>query len=255
MSLQSGVARTPSRFIRFFTRPFLAMRARWRHEWSWSLHRRRFELRHHRHLAKLSAVLGVATIVWLVFVMAVANLAGWGDLLHGTAFAQNVLASLLVLPVGVAVAVVAGTVLERYSLRFKVRHAADDLANGVSLAVFKLIVLLQRECAIPINLEGPVNHVFVAKARDVTTRTFITSKWKHPLPSNFKDQLELTVAEMNASFQTASDLRLAFPRAFDLIADLKRVMASIKSGSSSSDPDNTALIVLHYAARMLRDLR
>lgn len=255
MSLQSGAVRTPSRFVRFFTRPFLAMRARRRHEWSWSLHRHRFELRHHRHLAKLAAVLGVATVFWLTFVIAAANLAGWGDLLHGTAFAQNVLASLLVLPVGVAVAVVASTVLERYSLRFKARHAADDLARGVSSAVFTLIVLLQRECAVPIDLQGPVNHVFVAKARDVTTRTFIASKWKHPLPSNFKDQVELTVAGMNASFESASDLRLAFPRAFDLIADLKRVMASMKKVSSSSDPDNTALIVLDYAARMLRDLR
>ena len=197
----------------------------------------------------------VASAAWVVLVIGLAGAIGRPDLLRGTAFLQNVFASLLVLPIGVAVAVIAGTMLEKHALRFKARRAADELANCVSLAVFTFVLVLERECNVPINIAGPTDHKFAARALDVTVKTFAGDSYKTPLPANFGHQLETTVASMADCFRQSADLHLAFPRAFDLMFDLEKLMKSIKTDPRSSGPHNTTFIILNFAIRILRDLQ
>jgi len=194
------------------------------------------------------------TVVWCVFVLAVTVLLGGFRLIWQQAFAQNVIASLLVLPLGLAIGVVIGTLLQKYSLRFQVRHAADTLGDGVRLATFKFILFLKTECRIPIDVAGPVNRGLVERARDVAQRSFVESGWSFPLPPDFEFKIQETVDGLASCFRSLPDLRMAFPHSFDLMQDLEATVLSIKAGSSRSDPDNTALILLHFAGEMIGDL-
>jgi hypothetical protein len=98
----------------------------------------------------------------------------------------------------------------------------------VSLAVFTFVLVLERECKVPINIAGPTHHKFAARALHVTVKTFAGDSYKTPLPANFGQQLEMTVANLADCFRRSADLQLAFPRAFDLMFDLEKLMASIR---------------------------
>jgi hypothetical protein len=74
------------------------------------------------------------------------------------------------------------------------------------------------------------------------------------LPSDFEMKLYETVAELKVSFAQASELRFAFPRAFELAEDLQNTMSDIRSRQSSSSPYNTALILLHVVAKIIHEL-
>jgi hypothetical protein len=62
------------------------------------------------------------------------------------------------------------------------------------------------------------------------------------------------VDDLSSCFRRSADLRIAFPRSFDLMEELESLIAGIRAGGSHSDPENTALIVLRYAADILQDL-
>lgn len=242
------------RALSLLAAPFRRLRARWRHEWSWGARRRLFEVRHYRRLWTLIVFLLVSSIVWVAFVIGGTFLLGRADLLRGPAFLQNVLASLLVLPVGVAAAVVAATMLEKHALRFKAQRAADELANCFSHSMFMLVLVLQRECGVDIDLTGPTDYRFAQRALDAAVKAFSRDSYQTPLPANFGEKLEGTVASMSECFRRSTDLHLAFPHAFDLMFDLEKLMASIKRGDSTSGPHNTTVIMLNFAIRILRDL-
>jgi hypothetical protein len=78
--------------------PFSRIASHWRHEWRWNLHRALFERRHYRRLIPLVA-LGFLSVIWSVLVLGFALLLGGAQLIWQRAFAQNVVASLLVLPI------------------------------------------------------------------------------------------------------------------------------------------------------------
>jgi hypothetical protein len=164
-----------------------------------------------------------------------------------------VIASLLVLPLSLAIGVVVGTVIQKHALRFQVRHAGDRLGDGVSLAAFKLIIFLQRACKIPIDLAGPTNSRFVRRAREVVHQSFAEAAWSLALPSDFQLQLDETVDALASCFRDSPDLRIAFPRSFDLMDRLDSIIRGIKA-DSRSDLHTTALIVLSLAEEMIRDI-
>ena len=194
------------------------------------------------------------TVVWCVFVLALGLLLGGFHLIWQQAFAQNVIASLLVLPVGLTIGVFVGTLIQKYSLRFQVRHAGDRLGNCVRLATFKFIMFLKTECGIPIDVAGPVNRRLVECARNAAQRSFVESGWSLPLSCDFDLKVQEAVDSLASCFRSLPDLRIAFPHSFDLMQDLEATVLSIKAGSSHSDPQNTALILLNFAGEIIEDL-
>lgn len=234
--------------------PFRWVASRWRHEWMWVVHRALFKVRHYRRLLRLTALLAVFTAVWCSLVVGLGLLFGGARLLWQAAFIQNILASFLVMPISLAIGVVVGTLLEKHSLRFKVRHASDKLAAGVRLTTFKFILFLLRECRLPIDIQGPVNHRFVQRARSVAQRELVASGWTLALPAGLEPTLNTTVDELVRCFRNQPELQIAFPQSFERVDRLESLMASIKAGTTQSSPDNTTLIVLHYAAEMLDEL-
>lgn len=227
---------------------------RWRHGRYWWFRRLAFEYRHYRRLLPLLARLAVLLLIWSLLVAGLALVFGGTDFLRQEGFAQGVVASLLVLPIAIAVGVLIATPLQQHSLRFQARRAGDEMANSIGHAVFKFILLLSRDCGIPIDLKGPVNHRLVDRVRETTLNWFVASEWRGKLPRDFEDRLYAAIDEVSDCFTRAGDLRLAFPRAFDLIDDLRSTVSSIRAGHSSSSPENTALIFLHYATEILRNL-
>lgn len=240
--------------VRFLLRPFERLISSWRHSWRWSIHRRTFELRHFRRLARVLLLLLALIVLWSALLVGVVALSGNTQLLQGSAFAQNVLASLLVLPAGIAVGIVVATLLEKHSLRFKARHAGDRLGDCVRLALFKLVISLQRDGGVPLDLEGPTDHRFFARARTAAIAAFAASRASLRLPEGFDQRLQDTVGQMSACFRASADLRLAFPRGFDLMDRLTSLMASIAADPRSSGPENTTLIVLSHAIEVVKDL-
>lgn len=235
--------------------PISWVASRWRHEWYWSFHRWLFEHRHYRRLLPLVGPLGVVLLIWFLLVGGLALLFGGTGFILERNFVQSFVASLLVLPIGLAIAVVVGTLVQQHSLRFQARHAGDDLANCVGSAIFGFIVFLKSDCAVPIDLEGAVGHKLVHRARKITVDFFVASDWSIALPHDFEDKLYKTIDEVSDCFARADDLRLAFPHAFDLIDDLRSTVSSIRAGHSSSSPENTSLILLHYGGQILRNLQ
>jgi len=239
---------------RLLRRPITYLASRWSHEWRWAAHRSLFEHRHYRRLTPLIVGLGLLTIVWCSLVLGVGVLIGGTHLIWQKAFAQNIIASLLVLPIGLAIGVVVGTLIQKHSLRFQVRYAGDRLGDCVRLATFKFILFLRMDCAIPIDIEGKVDHRLVRRATNSAQSAFVASSWNLRLPPDFQLRLDETVDALSSCFQQSSDLRVAFPLSFDLTLGLQSLIADIKAGRSHSDPRNTALIFLHHAAEILRDL-
>lgn len=229
--------------------------SRWRGEWHHAFGRSLFEQRHYRRLVPLLVVLSIGTVLWCGIVLGLGILLGGPRLIWQQAFAQNVVASLLVLPLSLTIGVFVGTLLQKHSLRFQVRHASDRLGDAVGLATFKFIVFLQRDCGIQIDLGGPVNRRLVERARKATQNAFVNSAWTLPLPAAFEHRLEETVESLASCFLHSADLRLAFPRSFDLMERLNALIREIKAGETHSSPSNTTLIVLGYAAEMLDDLK
>jgi hypothetical protein len=244
---------TLARLRRLVRRPFAWIASSWRHEWRWALHGAVFERRHYRRLGFPLLMLGLLNFIWCAIILGLALLPGGADLIWNEAFAQNVIASLLTLPLSLAIGVFAGTLLHRHTMRFQARHQGERLGDGVRLAVFKFILFLQRDCAIPIDIHGPVSHRLVARAASAAQRSFVASSWSLTLPADFDLRLDETVDALSSCFSSAGDLRMAFPRAFDLMDGLRASLADIRAGRSQSDPRNTALIVLTCAAEFLRN--
>lgn len=240
--------------LRVLLRLFERVVSSWRHSWRWSIHRRTFEVRHFRRLAPVLLLLLGLIALWSALLVGVLVLSGNTRLLQGLAFAQNVVASLLVLPAGIAVGVVVGTLLEKHSLRFKARHGGDRLGDCVRLALFKLVISLQRDGGVPLDLEGPTDHRFFARARTAAIAAFAASRGSLQLPHGFDQRLQDTVVQMSACFRESADLRLAFPRGFDFMDRLTSLMASIAADPRSSGPENTTLIVLYHAIEIVKDL-
>ena len=235
-------------------RPASWVISRWRHEWRWYVQRFLFEQRHYRRLIPLFAFLCFFTITLSAAVLALGLLLGGSSLIWDRAFAQNVLASMLTLPISLAIAVFVGTLLQKHSLRFQARHAGDKLADHAQLEVFKFILFLRNECGISIDISGPTDHRFVWRARESVAGAFAASSWSLRLPAEFPARLDATADALTSCFQESPDLRFAFPRSFDVIDRLQPLMKDIKSGRSSSDPMNTTLIVLKFAAEAIQDL-
>jgi hypothetical protein len=240
--------------LRSLPRLFSGVTSHWRHSWRWLVHRRLFEIRHFRHLVPVLLVLAMLTGIWSALLLGLVMLSGNVELLRGPAFAQNVIASLLVLPAGIAVGVVVGTLLEKRSLRFKTRHAGDKLGDCVRLVLFELVLSLERDGGIPINLEGPTNHRFFRRARTSAVNAFSASHGGIRLPSGFDQRLQDSVRRMVACFRESTDLRLAYPLSFDYMDRLESLMASIAADPRSSAPENTTLIVLYHAIEIVQDL-
>jgi len=240
---------------RFFGRllPFSWIASHWRHEWRWYVNRALFERRHYRRLIPLVA-LGFLAVIWSFLVLGLGLLLGGAQLIWQRAFVQNVVASLLVLPISLAIGVFVATLVQKHSLRFQVRHAGDRMRDCVGHGTFKFIIFLKTVCGLPIDLEGPVNHRLVLRARSTAHRSFVASSWSLALPPDFQLRLNETVDDLSSCFRRSADLRIAFPRSFDLMEELESLVADIRAGGSRSTPDNTALIVLHYAAEILQDL-
>ncbi len=244
-----------SYFVRLLRYPISWVASRWRKEWRWVIHRSLFEQRHYRRLMPVVGLLALLMLIWSSLVLALGLLLGGAQLLWQKAFAQNVVASLLVLPISLTIGVFVGTLIQKHSLRFQVRHAGDKLGACVRLSVFKFILFLRNDCGLPIEIEGPVDHRLVRRARNAAHRSFVASSWSVNLPFDFHLRLDETVEALSSCFRHSADIRLAFPRSFDLMEALESLIADIKDGRSHSDPSNTALIVLHYAAEMIRDLK
>ncbi len=234
--------------------PLARVASRWHRRWRWAIAGSLFQHRHYRHLVPLVALLGLLTGIWCTLVLALAILLGGVQLIWHPAFVQNVVASLLVLPVSLAVGVIIGTFIQKQSLRFQVRHAGDRLGDCVRLATFKFILFLRTDCGIAIDIEGPVNYRLIERARATAQDSFVASSWRLSLPADFDVRLYGTVDALSSCFARHIDLRLAFPRSFDLMNGLESSIADIKAGRSHSDARNTALIVLHNAADMVQDL-
>lgn len=240
-------------FFMMFRLPRLWIASRL-HRWRLAVHNSLFGFRHFRRLTPLVVILSILTVLWSVLVLAIGLLFGGVRLIWQQAFAQNVLASLLVLPLSLTIGVLVGTLIQKHALRFQVRHAGDKLGNCVRLATFKFILFLQRDCGLPIDLAGPVTSRFVRLARSAAHRSFVESGWCLPLPPDFQLKVDETVDALVSCFGGSPDLRMAFPRSFDSMDGLHASIVDIRAGRSHSDPRNTALIVLHYAADMIRDL-
>src|ERR1039457_1602327 len=90
--------------------------------------------------------------------------------------------------------------------------------------------------------------------RPLPWRSCVASSWRLALPPDFQLRLDETVDGLSSCFRRSADLRIAFPRSFDLIEELESLVADIRTGGSHSNPENTALIVLRYAAEILHDL-
>jgi len=240
---------------RFFARlpPLTWIASHWHHEWRWDINRALFERRHYRRLFPLLA-LGFLAVIWSFFVLGLGLLLGGAQLIWQRAFVQNVVASLLVLPISLAIGVFVATLVQKHSLRFQVRHAGDRMRNSVGLVIFKFIVFLKTACGLPIDLEGPVNQRLVLRARSAAHRSFVAASWGLALPPDFQLKLDETVDGLSSCFRRSADLRIAFPLSFDLMEELESLIADIRAGGSHSDPENTALIVLRYTADILQDL-
>jgi hypothetical protein len=243
-----------SRPLGFIGRAFSWLASRWSREWRWYFQRSLSEHRHYRRLIPLLALLTLLTVIWSLLVLALGLLIGGTALIWHRAFVQNVVASLLVLPIGLAIGVFVGTLIQKHSLRFQVRHAGDKLGDCVRLEVFKLILFLRKDCGLPIDIEGPTDHRMVWRARETAIRSFTAPSWSGSLPADFPVRIDDTVDSISSCFRRSIDLRLAFPRSFDLMERLEALIASIRSGQSQSGPTNTALIVLNFAAQMIEDL-
>ena len=239
----------------FAKRPISRLKSYWRHELYWPLQKSLFERRHLRRLLPIVLLSGVLTFVWCALVLVIAISLGGRELIFHPGFVQNIIASLAVLPIGIAVGVVIGTLLQKHSLRFQARHAGDNLGDCVGLEIFKFILFLKKKCDIAIDLEGPVDHILVQRARETTIKHLASTDYKPKLPSDFEDKLYETVSGLLACFKKSMDLRLAFPHSFDLSDRLESTIEDIKKGRSSSSPENTSLIVLHFASQMIQDLR
>ena len=235
--------------------PWSQLQSRWRHEWRWGIRRVLFERRHVRHLGTLALLLLAATIFLTIVLLAVGVALGGTSLIWDRAFAQSLLASIATLPLGVALGVIIATVLQKYSLRFQARHAGDRLADRVSYAAFSLIVDLARDYAMPISLEGPTNHQFVRRARESIIQHMAKDDHAFRFPPEYQAKLDTTTDRLISAFREAPDLRIAFPRAFDLIERLEPLLQDIRTESNtSSGLENTTLIVLHFAAEIQAEL-
>ena len=122
--------------------PLFRIVARWYIHSRFTLSGRLFEYRHYRRLIPLVVILSILAVFWSFLVLGVGILVGGFHLIWQQSFAQNVVASLLVLPLSLAIGVVVGTVIQKHALRFQVRHAGDRLGDGVRLAAFKFIIFL-----------------------------------------------------------------------------------------------------------------
>jgi hypothetical protein len=237
-----------------FSKLFRPITSRWRRAWRWSLLRWFFEARHFRRLAPLLAALFFLTLVWSALTLGVVVATGNGNLLRGPAFLQNVIASMLVLPIGLAIGIVSGALLEKHSLRFRARHSGDRLGDCVRLAAFTLTIFLKRDCGVPIDLDGPTDSRFFRRARAATAHAFSRSSESLGIPPQLSDRLRECVHGIAACFRQSPDLRLAFPRAFDCQDRLALLMTSIETDPRSSSPENTTLIIMHQICEMVYDL-
>ncbi len=184
---------------------------------------------------------------------------GLGVFFDGTAlvsdrsFAQNIMASLLVLPIGVAVGVVVGTFLQRHTLRFQARQWGDRLRDRAILPIFGFIVYLNRDCDFSIDLSGPTSSKFVKRARKAVLSEFLVASWKKQLPADFEQRMYRAANDFLTCFAEARELRLAFPRAFDLMEELEAIVRGAKSDSRSFS-STTTLILLQKASEIVREL-
>lgn len=152
-------------------------------------------------------------------VLILALLLGGPRFIWNRAFAQNVVASIIVLPISLAIGVLLGVFLHKYSLRFQARHAGNALRDAVSLAVWGFVLFLRNECGFIIDLEGPVDHRLVMKARRAVHSASQASCWSSArLPPSFEQQTYRVVTAISACFKESTELRLAFPRALDLVS-------------------------------------
>ncbi len=208
---------------------------------------RGFEYHHYRRLIPLVAQLALLTLTWSLLVIIFATIAGGTALIWNIAFAQNLIASLLVLPIGLAIGVVVGTFVQKHSIRFQVRHGADRLVGCVRGEVFRFILFLKNECKIPVDIAGRIDHRFFRRARSAV-RSFLASSRTPSLPPDFEVKLDEVIEGLSSCFEHSTDLRLAFPRSFDLLEGLQNIYRSIKVGSTRSD-----LIEHHLNCFVLRD--
>jgi len=74
------------------------------------------------------------------------------------------------------------------------------------------------------------------------------------LPAGFARRLYDAADSIVSCIRRSNDLRLAFPRTFDLMEEMEKTVADIRSDERQSPPMNTALIVLGVAARIVHDL-
>src|ERR1035438_5021715 len=86
-----------------------------------------------------------------------------------------------------------------------------------------------------VGLEGPVNHRLVLRARSAAQRSFVESSWRLALPHDVQLRLDETVDGLSSCFRRSADVRIAFPRSFDLIEELESLVADIRTGGSHSD--------------------
>lgn len=235
-------------------KPFRSITSRWRHDWRWSLQRWLFEARHFRRLAPVLAALLLLILVWSALILGLVLTTHNGALLRGPAFAQNVIASLLVLPVGLAIGIMGGAFLEKHSLRFRARHSGDRLGDCVRLAAFKLTLFLMRDCGVPLDLDGPTDSHFFRRARSAVDDAFAAPGESISLPPHFRDRLRESVDSIATCFRQSPDLRLAFPIAFDILDRLLSLMTSIEADPRSSSPENTALIILQLISEIVYEL-
>jgi hypothetical protein len=96
---------------------------RWHHEWSWRIQRIFFERRHYHRLLRIGGLLAGFTLAWCMCLAGSVVLFGGWFLVWQPAFVQNVLASLLILPLALAIGVVVGALTQKHALRFQSRHA------------------------------------------------------------------------------------------------------------------------------------
>jgi len=225
------------------------LQSKWRQEWRWGLRAAFFERRHLRHLGTLAFILLVATVLLTGALIAIGAALGGTSLIWDRAFAQNILAGLATMPLGVALGVVIATVLQKYALRFQARHAGDRLADRVNYIAFSLIVDLARDYRLPINLEGPTGHQFVRRARESVIAHMAKDDHAFRFPPEYQAKLDTAADHLVSAFREAPDLRLAYPRAFDLVDRLEPLLQDIRSGrNTSSALENTTLVALHFAA-------
>jgi hypothetical protein len=218
------------------------------------IHHWLFEARYFRRLAPLLVALLLLTLVWSTLILGLVIASGNANLLRDSAFAQNVIASLLVLPIGLAIAIVTAALLEKHSLRFRARHSGDKLGDCVRLAAFTLTLFLKRDCGVPIDLEGPTDSGFFRRARSAACHAFADSGESVRIPPQLSHRLRECVDGITACFEQSPGLRLAFPRAFDCLDRLVSLMTSIDADPKSSSPENTTLIILHHITEMVYDL-